>query len=108
MNVKKLLAVFAGWVLGVAAAQAAYPERPIRIIVPFPPGAGIDLIARMVGTKLSGPLGQQIIVDNRPGAGGNIGAEAAAKSAPDGYTILLINNAQTVNAALNPKLPFDV
>ncbi len=91
-----------------SSAFAAYPERPIRIIVPFPPGAGIDLIARLVANKLSAPLGQQVIVDNRAGAGGNIGAEAAARAAPDGYTLLLINNAQTVNAALNPKLPFDV
>ena len=108
MNIKKSLAALALWVLGVATAQAAYPERPIRIIVPFPPGAGIDLVARMVATKLSGPLGQQIIVDNRPGAGGNIGAEAVARSPADGYTLLLINNAQTVNVALNPNLPFDV
>ena len=95
------------WML-TSAAHAAYPERPIRIIVPFPPGAGIDLIARMVAAKLSGPLGQQIIVDNRPGAGGNIGAEAVAKAPADGYTFLLTNNAQTVNQALNPRLPFDV
>ena len=108
MNMKKSLAVLALSVLGIPAAQAAYPERPIRIIVPFPPGAGIDLVARMVATKLSGPLGQQIIVDNRPGAGGNIGAETVARSPADGYTLLLINNAQTVNAALNPKLSFDV
>ena len=94
---------------GVATSTlAAYPDHPVRIIVPFPPGAGIDLIARLVANKLSAPLGQQVIVDNRAGAGGNIGAEAAARSAPDGYTLVIINNAQTVNQALNPNVPFDV
>ena len=81
----------------VTIAPAAYPEHPIRIIVPFPPGAGIDLIARLVANKLSAPLGQQVIVDNRAGAGGNIGAEPRPPVARDGYTLVIINNAQTVN-----------
>ncbi len=72
-----------------AATGSAYPARPIRIIVPFPPGGAADLLSRLVGQKLTDAWGQQIIVDNRPGAGGNIGAEIAAKTAPDGYTLLM-------------------
>ena len=90
------------------SARAAYPERPVRIIVPFAPGAGADILARTIGFKLSAALGQQVIVINHSGAGGNIGTEMAAHSAPDGYTLMLFNNSQTLNASLNPKLPFDV
>ena len=91
-----------------AGAKAAYPDRPIRIIVPFAPGAGADILARTIGFKLSTALGQQVIVINRPGGGGDIGTETVARSVPDGYTLLLFNNAQTLNASLNPKLSFDV
>jgi tripartite-type tricarboxylate transporter receptor subunit TctC len=90
------------------SASAAYADRPIHIIVPFPPGAGNDLLARTIGAKLSDALGQPVIIDNRAGAGGNVGTEVAAHSAADGYTLLMINNAQTINTALNPKLQFDV
>jgi tripartite-type tricarboxylate transporter receptor subunit TctC len=89
-------------------AAAPYPDRPIHIIVPFPPGAGNDLLARTIGAKLSDSLGQPVIIDNRAGAGGNVGTELAAHAAADGYTILIINNAQTINAAINQKLQFDV
>ena len=94
--------------LAAANAFAAYPDRPIRIIVPFPAGAGNDLLGRMIGQKLSAAVGQPVVIENRAGAGGNIGTEAAARAAPDGYTILMFNNAQTMNEALNPKVPFEV
>src|SRR4026207_66693 len=63
------------------------PNRPVRIIVPFPPGGGVDIVNRIVGVRLTEVLGQQVVIDNRPGAGGNVGADVAAKSTPDGYTM---------------------
>ena len=89
-----------------AAADADYPARPIRWIVPYPPGGTTDLLARLVGQALSLRLGQQVIVENRPGGGNNIGAELALRAAPDGYTIFLVNPANAINATLYPKLPF--
>jgi len=85
-----------------------YPSKPIRLIVPFPPGGGTDLIARNIAHKLGENLGQQIIVDNRAGAAGNLGTELVAKSAPDGYTLLLLSGTQAVNATLFKKLPYDL
>ncbi len=89
-------------------AQAAYPNKPIRLIVPFPPGGGTDMIARTVAQKLADQNKWSVIVDNRPGAGGNLGVDATAKSAPDGYTLVM---GQTSNLAINPslyaKLPYD-
>ena len=72
---------------GEAAAQT-YPNRPIRMIVPFPPGGAADILARLIGNKVAEQVGQPLVVENRPGAGGTLGADAAAKSPPDGYTIL--------------------
>jgi tripartite-type tricarboxylate transporter receptor subunit TctC len=96
----------------VAATREAvaidYPTRPIHLIVPFEPGAGADILARVVGAKLSTALGQQVVVMNRSGASGNIGTQVVAASTPDGYTLLLFNNAQTLNASLSSTLPFDV
>ena len=97
------LAAFAG---GEAVAQA-YPSRPIRMIVPYPPGGGIDAIARPVAEKLAARLGQPLIVDNRPGAAGNIGAEAAARATPDGYTLLFANEFLSTNPALYTSLRYD-
>jgi tripartite-type tricarboxylate transporter receptor subunit TctC len=74
------------------AQSAAYPDRPIRFIVPFVAGAGTDMTARTVAQKLTENLGHQVVVDNRPGAAGNIGMELTAKSAPDGYTIVLVSD----------------
>ncbi|MCE9642512.1 MAG: tripartite tricarboxylate transporter substrate binding protein [Betaproteobacteria bacterium] len=101
------LATFALSLAGTVAAQA-YPARPIRFIVPFPPGGGNDTMARMIGNKLTAALGQQFVVDNRAGAGGMIGAETAARSAPDGYTLFLGGVASHgINPNLNPKLGYD-
>jgi tripartite-type tricarboxylate transporter receptor subunit TctC len=94
--------------LGAAEASAqAYPSRPIRIVVPFPVGGAVDTLARLIGAKLTDALGQPIVVENRPGAGGNLAADAVAKSAPDGYTILLTTNGHAISPALYHKLPFD-
>jgi len=86
---------------------AAYPVKPIRVIVGFPPASLADITARVIGQRLGATLGQQVIVDNRPGAGSNIAAELAAKSPPDGYTQFIGTVANTINGALYPKLPFD-
>jgi len=95
----------AGFLLALtasAAAQADYPNRPIRLIIPFPPGGSNDVVARMVATQLGERLGKQIIVDNRGGAGGTIGTDAAARAAPDGYTLLVVSIAHAVSPALYP------
>jgi tripartite-type tricarboxylate transporter receptor subunit TctC len=88
-------------------ARAEYPERPIRMIVPFPPGGVTDVVARVTAERLTAELGQQVIVENKAGAGSVIGAEAVAKSAPDGYTILFTTPAHTINAALRASMPYD-
>jgi tripartite-type tricarboxylate transporter receptor subunit TctC len=91
-----------------AVGQDAWPARPVKLIVPSSPGGGTDLFARLLGQSLSESLKQQFVIDNRPGASGNIGAEAAAKSAPDGYTFLVsANPALTVNPSLYKSLPYD-
>ena len=99
----------AAMVLGAsgARAQGAYPIKPIRVVVPFAPGGAVDTVARVLGQQLSVQLGQPIVVDNRPGGSANIGAELVAKSAPDGYTLLLGSNGLATNGTLFPKLAFD-
>src|SRR5687768_10028575 len=92
----------------LAPAQAQYPTRPIRFVVPFPPGGGTDTMARAMGTRLGEALGQQIIVDNRAGGGANIGAELAAKSPPDGYTLFMMTVTHTVNATLYRNLGYSL
>ena len=94
------------WATALGASAQQYPSKPIRIIVPFPPGGGNDIVARSINIKLPSLLGQNLIIDNRAGAGGNIGAELAAKAAPDGYTLLIANNSLTVNLSLYSKLPY--
>lgn len=90
-----------------AAAQSDYPNKPIRWIVPYPPGGTTDLLARLMASWLSQRLGQQVLVDNKAGGGNNIGTEMSVKAAPDGYTIHLVNPANAINATLYPKLPFN-
>jgi tripartite-type tricarboxylate transporter receptor subunit TctC len=91
-----------------AFAQAGdFPVKPIRILVPLAPGGGNDAIARMVGSRLQERLGQSVVVDNRPGAGGVVGTEIAARAAPDGYTMIVVNNSHVAMSALYPKLSFD-
>jgi tripartite-type tricarboxylate transporter receptor subunit TctC len=112
MNKKSMAAVLAWWVIGCGFAHGAdapvYPTKPIRFVVPFTPGAINDYMARTIGQKLAESWGQQVIVDNRPGAGTIIGTDIVAKSAPDGYTLLLASTAFAINVQLYPKLPFDV
>src|SRR6476661_2924885 len=84
-----------------------YPTRPVRVIVPFAPAGDTDLVARLMGQWLSERLGQPFIIDNRPGAGTNIGTEAVVRAPPDGYTLLLVNAANAINATLYEKLNFN-
>ena len=109
---KKISHIFLGLFLsfssfGVVLADS-FPSKPIRIIVPYPPGGGNDVLARMFAPELSKALGQSVIVENRPGAGGSMGSASVAKSAPDGYTLLIINTVpHTASAGIYPKLGYD-
>ena len=104
--------LIAGGVLLVGACMGAsfaqnYPIKPIRIIVPFTPGGGNDISARFIAQQLTQIFGQQVVVENRPGAGSTVGTDMVAKSAPDGYTLMVIHNAIAINQTLYPKLPYD-
>jgi tripartite-type tricarboxylate transporter receptor subunit TctC len=101
------LVAFAVALPGLAAAQD-YPVKPIRFIVPYPPGGGTDVVARIMNESLAAVLGQPIIIDNRGGASGNLGTDLAAKAPADGYTILFTLSSHTINPKLYDKLPFDV
>lgn len=91
-----------------AFSQAAYPNKPVRMIVPFPAGGATDVLARALSQKLGDKLGQSIVVENRPGAGGTIGSQAVAQSAADGYTILLATSStHSIGPVINPKIPYD-
>jgi tripartite-type tricarboxylate transporter receptor subunit TctC len=90
-----------------ALAAEAYPVRTIRWIVPYPPGGTTDILARIMAQRLSERFGQQVVVDNRPGAGNNIGTEIAIRATPDGYTVFLVNPANAINATLYRNLPFN-
>ena len=89
------------------AAAQSYPVKPVRIINPFSPGGSLDLVARALAKHMSAELGQSVLVDNRPGAGGAIGIEAVAKSPPAGYTLLIIQSSITINPSLQAKVPYD-
>jgi len=102
-----LAACAAGVLVAVPAVAQQYPTRPIRLIVPFAPGGPTDTIARIVGQQLTERLGQQIVVDNRAGAGGNIGMGLAARAPGDGYTVLLVSSSFVVNPSLYKNLPYD-
>lgn len=103
-----LLVLAASALLAGPAAAQGYPNKPIKIIAPFAPGGVADVLARLVGDKLQKSLGQPVIVENRPGAGGNIGADLVAKSAPDGYTLLMSSaGILTINGSIYPKISFD-
>ena len=92
----------------LSQAPAAYPNRPVKLVVPFPPGGPLDIVGRAIAQKLSEAWGQAVVVDNRPGAGGNIGADIVAKSPPDGYTILMgALSTHAVNPSLYAKMPYD-
>jgi tripartite-type tricarboxylate transporter receptor subunit TctC len=103
-----LLLVTAAWAApAVSRAADGYPTRPIRLIVPFPPGGGNDIVGRLVAARLGEGLRQQVVVDNRGGAGGTIGSDIAAKATPDGHTLLVNNISLAVNQTLFRKLPYD-
>ena len=104
-------------IAGAAAALAAavscawaqdYPNKPVRVVIPYAAGGSTDILTRQMSQKLTARLGQSVIVENRPGANGIIGTEAVAKSAPDGYTLLMVTNGQTISMGLYPKLPWDI
>ena len=103
--------LIASGLLALASASAtaqSYPVKPIRLIAPSSPGSAVDMIARIVGQKLGEQLGQQVLVDNRAGAGGNLGAEIAAKAPADGYTLFMVTSTFAINVSLYPKLSYDL
>jgi len=98
-----------GLVWSTGAIAQAYPVRPVRLVVPFPAGGATDILARTISQKASEKLGQQIVIDNRPGAGGTIGSDHVAKSAPDGYTLLIATGStHSIGPIINPKIPYNV
>src|SRR4249919_2489111 len=103
-----LTAIGLSAIASIGSAQAAdYPTRPVRWVVGYPPGGATDIIARLIGQRLSEKLGQQFVVENKPGAGNNIATEAVVNAAPDGYTVLLVNPANYVNTTLYANLKFN-
>src|SRR5919197_3729421 len=104
---KKAILLACLLVATLAHAQDVYPSRPVRFILPFPPGGGTDILGRLLAERLSANLGQPVVTENRGGAGGNVGAEAAAKSQPDGYTIVLVAPSLAISPTLYSKLNYD-
>ena len=105
---QQVIALLASALWTAAAYAAPYPEKPVRMICPFPPGGAADMVSRLLAEKMTASLGRQVIIDNRTGAGGNIGVELAAKAAPDGYTILLASSSNfSFSPSLGAKLPYD-
>ena len=109
MRRRELITLLGGAIMMSAAAKAAepFPTRPIRLVVPYPAGGGTDIVARVLGQKLHESLGQPVVIDNRGGAGGTLGTAVAAKSAPDGYTLLLVPTSHVINPSIYAKLPYD-
>jgi tripartite-type tricarboxylate transporter receptor subunit TctC len=105
--VRLIALVLCSLFVAAAGAQDAYPSRPVRFILPFPPGGGTDILGRLIAERLSANLGQPVVTENRGGAGGNVGAEAAAHSAPDGYTIVLVAPSLAISPSLYSKLNYD-
>jgi tripartite-type tricarboxylate transporter receptor subunit TctC len=106
-TMQRVLIGMSGIAMCAGAYAQGFPARPIRIIVPYAPGGGVDIVARALGQELTRRLGQQIVIENKTGAGGNIGTDAVAKATPDGYTLLIASPANAVNPTLYSKLPFD-
>ncbi|HSQ05231.1 MAG TPA: tripartite tricarboxylate transporter substrate-binding protein, partial [Burkholderiales bacterium] len=106
MTIRKIAATLA-LVLFAGSSAAAYPERPIRLVVPVAPGGAVDVVGRIMGQKLSTLLGQNVVVDNRAGANYIIGTEIVAHSVPDGYTLLTTAGGHTINPVVYKKLPYD-
>lgn len=107
MKRRLLLALVAAWVAPGVDAQT-WPNKPVKIVVPFPPGQATDILARVMADQLTKAVGQQVVVENRPGAGGSIGADVVAKSTPDGYTLLMVTiSTHGIAPAIYPKLPYD-
>ena len=110
LNIVKCALACTGAVVAATAAVAAdapYPSKVVRMILPFPPGGPTDILGRVVGQKLTESLGQPVVIDNRPGAGGNVGTDYASKQAPDGYTIALVSPALAISPSLYKKLAYD-
>ncbi len=102
-----LLLVVAPWLTGAPAQAQDYPNRPLRIVVPFPAGGSADALARTIGQRLTESMGQPVVIENKPGAGGILGADTVAKAAPDGYTLLFANTNIAINPSLYKSLPYD-
>lgn len=98
----------ASFSIGAPAQNPAYPTKPVKIIVPFGAGGPADIYARVIAQRLGEPLGQQVVVEDRPGAGSAVGTDVVAKATPDGYTLVMISNTHTINETLNPKLPYNL
>ncbi len=106
LRISTLLGLALAWPLA-ALADAAYPDKPVKFVVPYPPGGGTDVVARIVQQRLQAALGQSIVIENKGGAGGSLGTDIVAKAAPDGYTVLFTLSSHTINPAIFPKLPYD-
>ncbi len=102
-----LLLAVAPWLTGAPAHAQDYPNRPLRIVVPFPAGGSADALARTIGQRLTESMGQPVVIENKPGAGGILGADTVAKAAPDGYTLLFANTNIAINPSLYKSLPYD-
>jgi len=107
-RVTRCLSMAIACLVPVGAAAQAWPAKQVRLVIPFAPGGGADIVGRMLAARIGDATGQQVLVDNRAGAGGNVGAEVVAKAPADGYTVLLTTNSIAVNASLYPKLAYSL